>query len=394
MEPGARRTGEAAEFPNCHWQPGCLCLEPAYPACPGFPIAGTRWPPMTYSKVMRPASAPEAADHGVPAEDGPPFDLLVVGAGPNGLATAMEAVKAGLRTVVVDKGCLVNSIFHFPAHMVFFTTSESLEIGGVPFPCANPKPTRAEGLEYYRKAAAFYGLDVRQYRSVRRIEGAEGDFAVHTRDGFGQQKLFRTRNVVLATGYFDLPNRLEIPGGDLAKICHYYSDAHLYAGLDVVVVGGKNSAAIAALELWRHGARVTLVHRGPRLHEHVKYWIKPDLENRIEAGEIAALFSSRLVEIDPYTVEVATPEGRRTLKNDFVLAMTGYHPNFAFLESAGVKFEGPERRPALDPETLETNVPGIYLAGVLVGGAKTNEIFIENGRFHGQKIVAGIKAKV
>jgi len=321
------------------------------------------------------------------------LDLLVVGAGPNGLAVAMEAVKAGLKTVVVDKGCLTNSIFHFPSHMVFFTTSESLEIGGVPFPCANPKPTRVEALEYYRKAAAFYGLDVRQYHRVERVEGVEGNFTVHTADRFGRQLAFRSKRIVLATGYFDLPNKLEIPGGELSKVHHYYNDPHPYAGLDVVVVGGKNSAAIAALELWRHGARVTLVHRGPGLHDHVKYWIKPDLENRIKAGEITGLFNARLVEIGPYAVELETPEGRRTLANDFVLALTGYHPDFGFLESLGIHFEGPEHRPAYNPETYETNIPGMYLAGVLVGGAMTNEVFIENGRFHGAQIVAGIQAK-
>lgn len=343
--------------------------------------------PMSYSRAMSTVSAPSQVD------DGTLFDLLVVGAGPNGLAAAMEATKAGLKTVVVEKGCLVNAIFHFPAHMVFFTTSESLEIGGVPFPCAHPKPTRAEGLEYYRKAAAFYGLDVRLYRRVERIEGAEGNFTVHTADRFGHLQSFHARRIVLATGYFGLPNRLEISGSELSKVRHYYDDPHPYAGLDVVVVGGKNSAAIAALELWRHGARVTLVHRGTGLHDHVKYWIKPDLENRIKAREIAALFEARLTAIAPDSVIVETPAGRQTLPNDFVLAMTGYHPDFSFLESLGVRFEGQDRHPVMHPETLETNVPGIYLAGVLVAGAKTNEVFIENGRFHGAKIVAGILAK-
>jgi thioredoxin reductase (NADPH) len=336
---------------------------------------------------MRPANVPGQA------EAGTLLDLLVIGAGPNGLASAIDATRAGLKTVVVDKGCLANSIFHFPSHMVFFTTSESLEIGGVPFPCANPKPTRMEALEYYRKAATYAGLDVRQYRHVERVEGAEGNFVVHARDRFGLEERFHTKRIALATGYFGLPNKMEIPGAELSKMHHYYNDPHPYAGLDVIVVGGKNSAAIAALELWRHGARVTLVHRGAGLHEHVKYWIKPDLENRIKAGDIQALFGSRLVEVGPYSVEVATPEGQQTLKNDFVLAMTGYHPDFAFLESLGLRFEGPDKRPVMHPETLESNVAGIYLAGVLVGGAKTNEVFIENGRFHGQRIVAGIQAK-
>ena len=324
-------------------------------------------------------------------ESGTLFDLLVVGAGPNGLATAMEATQAGLSTVVVDKGCIVNSIFHFPSHMVFFTTSESLEIGGVPFPCPNPKPTRVEGLEYYRKAAAFHSIDVRQYHRVDRIEGSVGNFSVHMVDRFGTPLVLAAKNIALATGYFDLPNKLPVAGGELSKVHHYYNDPHPYAGLDVVVVGGKNSAAIATLELWRHGARVTLVHRGPALHNHVKYWIKPDLENRIKAGDIPALFSSRVVEVRPYEVVIETPEGQRTLKNDFVVAMTGYNPDFTFLESLGLQFDGPDRRPKMNQETLESNVPGIYLAGVLVGGACTNEVFIENGRFHGEKIVKGIE---
>ena len=318
------------------------------------------------------------------------FDLLVVGAGPTGLACAIEAQKVGLRVVVVDKGCLCNSLFHYPAHMTFFTTPELLEIGGIPFPSPNQKPTRNEALQYYRQVAAYYKLDVRQYQRVERVEGADGGFTVHLKDRFERDGQLRARKLVVATGYYDLPNYLKIPGEELSKVHHYYDDPHPYAGMDVVVIGGKNSAAIAALELWRSGARVTLVHRGPAVHAHVKYWIRPDLENRIKNGEIRALFDARVVEITPDTVVVETAEGRQTLRNDFVFALTGYRPDFAFLEAMGVRFEGEFRLPVCDPETLESNVPGIHLAGVIVAGSKTNEIFIENGRFHGVQIAKAL----
>ena len=321
------------------------------------------------------------------------FDLLVVGAGPTGLACAIEAQKAGLRSVVVDKGCLCNSLFHYPAHMTFFTTPELLEIGGIPFPSPNAKPTRNEALQYYRLVAAYYRLDVRQYHRVEGVTGADGAFTVHTEDRFGRPGAIQTRKLALSTGYYDLPNFMGIPGEKLSKVHHYYVDPHPYFETDTVVIGGKNSAAIAALELWRSGARVTLVYRGPGIPPHVKYWIKPDLENRIKNGEIKAYFNSQAVEITPDAVIIETLEGSLTLKNDFVFAMTGYHPDFDFLEGLGVRFEGPDRLPVCDAETLESNVPGIYLAGVIVAGSRTNEIFIENGRFHGRQIAAALASK-
>jgi len=322
------------------------------------------------------------------------FDLLVVGAGPTGLATAIEAKKAGFRVVLVDKGCVCNSIFHYPAHMAFFTTSELLEIGGIPFPSPNAKPTRNEALEYYRQVAAYYQLEIRQYHRVESVTGADGDFTVHTTDRFGRHGALRARKLTLSIGYYDLPNWMGVPGETLSKVHHYYHDPHPYYGMDVAVIGGKNSAAIAALELWRHGARVTLIYRGEGIQPHVKYWIKPDIENRIRNGEIKAYFRSRVTEIGPDTLAVETPAGPETLANNFVFAMTGYHPDFTFLERIGVRFEGPDRLPVCNPETLESNVPGIYLAGVIVAGSRTNEIFIENGRFHGRQIAVSLLAKL
>jgi thioredoxin reductase (NADPH) len=318
------------------------------------------------------------------------FDVLVIGAGPTGLSCAIETQRAGLRTVLVDKGCVCNSLFHYPSHMTFFTTAELLEIGDIPFPSPHAKPGRNEALEYYRHVAAHYRLDIRQYQRVLRVDGADSAFTAHLADRFGRPSALRARKLIVAIGYYDIPIQLNIPGENLSKVHHYYNDPHPYFGMDVLVIGGKNSAAIAALELWRHGARVTLVHRGPEIRPNVKYWIKPDIENRIKNGEIRALFHSRVVEIAPDTVTVETPAGREVLANDFVFAMTGYRPDFTFLESLGVRFEGPDRLPICNPETLESNVPGVYLAGVIVAGSRTDEIFIENGRFHGGQIARAL----
>ena len=319
------------------------------------------------------------------------FDLLIVGAGPTGLACAIEAQKAGFRTILVDKGCICNSLFHYPAHMTFFTTSERLEIGGIPFPSPNAKPTRDEALQYYRLVAAYYKLEIRQYQLVKTVSGSDGNFAVHTEDRFGRPGVLRARKLVISSGYYDLPNYMRIPGEDLSKVHHYYVDPHPYFEMDVAVIGGKNSAAIAALELWRNGAHVTLIYRGPGVTPNVKYWIKPDIENRIKDGEIKAYFNTDVVEITPDAILLETPDGPATLHNDFVFAMTGYHPDFTFLERMGVRFEGPDKLPACNPKTLESNVKGIYLAGVIVAGSRTSEIFIENGRFHGLQIADALK---
>jgi thioredoxin reductase (NADPH) len=322
-----------------------------------------------------------------------PFDLLVVGAGPTGLACAIEAQKAGFRTVLVDKGCLCNSLFHYPAHMTFFTTSERLEIGGIPFPTPNAKPTRDEALQY-RLVAAHYKLDVRQYLCVKRVSGTDGAFSVHTEDRFGRLGVLEARKLVISSGYYDLPNYMNIPGENLSKVHHYYVDPHPYFETDVAVIGGKNSAAIAALELWRSGARVTLIYRGPAVTPNVKYWIKPDIENRIKDREVKAFFNTNVLEITPDAVLLDTPNGSVSIPNDFVFAMTGYHPDFTFLENLGVLFEGPDKLPRCNPETLESNVPGIYLAGVVVAGARTSEIFIENGRFHGRQIADALASNL
>jgi len=321
-------------------------------------------------------------------------DLLVIGAGPTGLACAIEAQRAGFSALLVDKGCLCNSLFHYPSNMTFFTTPELLEIGDMPFSSPNQKPNRNEALEYYRKVAEHYRLDVRQYENVERVSGSEGDFTVHTTDRIGRAIEHRARRLAIATGYYDLPNYLGIPGEDLCKVRHYYDEPHPFNGMDVVVIGGKNSAAIAALDLWRHGARVTLVHRGAEMHRHVKYWILPDINNRVKNGEIKAYFKSTVTNISEDDVTLSTPAGPVTLPNQFVFALTGYHPDFGFIEQLGVKLDaGNDRCPMCNPLTHESNVPGIYLAGVIIAGERTNEIFIENGRFHGQAIAEALRAK-
>ncbi len=321
-------------------------------------------------------------------------DVLVIGAGPTGLACAIEAQTIGLRVIVLDKGCLVNSLYHYPPGMIFFTTPELLEIGNVPFTTAHQKPTREEALEYYRKVTDHYKLDIRQYEWVKTVMGEDGNFIITATDRAGRPHDYRTKKVIVSTGYYDLANQLCIPGEDLPKVSHYYGDAHPYYDAEVLVIGGKNSAAIAALDLWRHGARVTLVYRGAQLHHHVKYWVKPDIENRIKANEIEAYFNSTVQEIGIDHVVINTPRGALRLKNDFVLALIGYHPDYDFLRSMGIELSEDQNRPVCDPVSLESNVRGIYVAGVIVAGSRTNEIFIENGRFHGKQIAADLKIKL
>jgi thioredoxin reductase (NADPH) len=314
----------------------------------------------------------------------------VVGAGPTGLACGIELQRRGLRAVLFDKGCVVNSIYHYPTHTVFFTTPELLEIGGLPMTSIREKPTRTEALKYYRRVAEHYRLNIHQYQRVERILGEDNAFEVHTLDRDGGAHVYSARKVVLATGYYDRPNRLNVPGDALEKVNYYYKEPHPYYDMDVAVVGGKNSAAIAALELHWTGARVTLIHRGEGLSDHVKYWIKPNLENRIRSEEIKAYFRSTVLEIQPGSVLVSTPEGEVRLKNDFVFAMIGYHPDIEFLAAHGILFDPETQRPRVNPETLESERKGIYLAGVIVAGMHTNEIFIENGRLHGKQIAEAV----
>jgi thioredoxin reductase (NADPH) len=322
------------------------------------------------------------------------FDVAVVGGGPTGLACGIEIQKRGLKPVLFDKGCVVNSLYNYPTNMVFFTTPELLEIGDIPMTSLYEKPVRGEALKYYRKVADHYKLDIHQYEHIDRIAGDDGAFEIYSTDRHGCPHRYSARKVVLATGYYDRPNMLNVPGEDLGKVIHYYKEPHPYYDHDVVVVGAKNSAAIAALELHWNGARVTLIHRGAEISSSVKYWIKPNIENRIKAGEIKAYFNSSVREIRPDSILIATPEGEKWLKNDFVFAMVGYRPDLEFLGQHGITLEPETQRPYTHTETLESVRPGIYLAGVIVAGMHTNEIFIENGRFHGKKIADDIAAKL
>jgi thioredoxin reductase (NADPH) len=321
-------------------------------------------------------------------------DVVIVGAGPTGLACGIELKIRGLNAILIEKGCVTNSLYHYPTNMLFFTTPELLEIGNIPMTSLNEKPNRAEALKYYRRVADHFKLDIHQYEKVDNIAGRDGAFDVHTTDRLGCHHTYLARKIVLATGYYDVPNLLDIPGEDLPKVIHYYKEAHPYYDQDVAVIGAKNSAAIAALELFWTGARVTLIHRGPEISEKVKYWIRPNIENRIKSGEIKAYFNSKVVKILPDSILVDTPKGEVLVRNDFVFALTGYSPDLQFLDSVGVALDLTTQRPRTDPATLESQTPGIYLAGVIVAGMHTNEIFIENGRFHGRQIADDVAAKL
>jgi bacillithiol disulfide reductase len=318
------------------------------------------------------------------------FDLICIGAGPTGLATAIEAKRAGMRPLVIDKGCLCNSLYHYPVNMVFFTTPELLEIGDLPLTSSAEKPTRTEALKYYRKCVEHYALELRLGERVEKVEGSDGGFQVHTRNAQGAASTHISKKIVVATGYYDLPNVLGVPGEDLPHVSHYYTEPHPYWRQDVVVVGGKNSAAEAALDLYRSGARVTLVHRGAELGSTIKYWVRPDIENRIKAGQVRALFSTSVKRIGPDQVLVSNHSGDHALPAAQVFVLTGYHPDFDFLRSLGISLDAATNKPAMNPQTHESNLPGVFLAGVVIGGNHTSEIFIENGRFHGKQIIAAL----
>lgn len=315
------------------------------------------------------------------------YDVIIIGAGPIGLACGIEAKKAGLRYCIIEKGCLVNSLYHYPLNMTFFSTSERLEIGEVPFISHLPKPNRAEALEYYRRVCTSWDLNVNLYEEVKSIQPSAGHHQITTSRGS-----YETRSVILSLGFYDLPYLLNVPGESLPKVKHYYDEPHPYFGQRVVVVGAANSAVDVALETWRKGAEVTMVIREDTIRESVKYWVKPDIENRIKEDSIKAYFNSEVKSITPTTVEIKTPAGDKTIENDFVLAMTGYQPPFEFMKACGIAFHDDEfHTPVYNEETMETNISSLYLAGVVCGGLKTNKWFIENSRVHAEMIIKHIK---
>nr|WP_294876129.1 YpdA family putative bacillithiol disulfide reductase [uncultured Pedobacter sp.] len=316
-------------------------------------------------------------------------DILIIGAGPIGIACGIEAKKTGLSYVIIEKGCLVNSLYNYPQNMTFFSTSEKLEIGGVPFVSNNPKPTRAEALEYYRRVALKFELNTKLFESVDDVAKQDVGFIVTT-----SKSSYLTRNIIISTGFYDLPNKINIPGEDLPKVAHYYKDPHYYAMQNVIVIGASNSSVDAALETYRKGADVTMVVRDESISKRVKYWVRPDVINRIEEGSIKAYFNSQLVSIAKDTADIRTPEGIITIPNDFVLALTGYQPNFELLRKFGVKLSEDDKcLPEHNSQTMETNEKGIYLAGVVCGGMDTHLWFIENSRDHAIKIISDIKKK-
>ncbi|MFU8812802.1 MAG: YpdA family putative bacillithiol disulfide reductase [Balneolaceae bacterium] len=313
--------------------------------------------------------------------------VIIIGAGPIGIATAISLTQRNIPVTIIERGCLVNSIFHYPTNMTFFSTSERLEIGNIPFISHGPKPTRQEALEYYRRAAEHYSLNIRLYETVKSVTGADGEFTVSTSKGE-----YTARKVVVATGFYGQENKMNIPGEELEKVRHYYDEPHPYAWQNVLVVGGGNSAVDAALETYRKGANVSILVRHPKLKDSVKYWVKPDIENRIKEGSIDGYFNSELLEIREREVDIQTPEGKKTIPNDFVLAMTGYRPHYGLMEALDIQLTDDDiRMPVYDEESLETERKGMYVAGVVCGGLDTSRLFIENTRIHANQIASHIE---
>lgn len=315
------------------------------------------------------------------------FDVVIIGGGPIGLACGLEAKKAGLNYLILEKGTLVNSIYNYPVNMTFFSTSERLEIGKIPFVSNNAKPTRNEALEYYRRVATSSHLNINLFEKVTEVKKTEEYFVIIT-----VKEKYGATNIIVATGFYDIPYLLNVKGEELDKVKHYYKDPHFYAFQKVLVVGAANSAVDAALETWRKGADVTIVIKGNKISDRVKYWVKPDIENRIAEGSIKAHFNSAIAEIRENDVDISTPNGLITIKNDWVLAMTGYQPDLTFLRKLEIQLSQDEIcKPTYLDETYETNIQGIYLAGVICGGMNTHRLFIENSRVHAKKIIRHIK---
>ncbi|QDW21891.1 YpdA family putative bacillithiol disulfide reductase [Flavobacterium sp. KBS0721] len=318
------------------------------------------------------------------------YDLIIVGGGPIGLACAIEAQKKKLRYLIIEKGAIVNSIFNYPLYMTFFSTAERLEIGNIPFNCLAPKPGRQEALEYYRNIHRYFNFSIHLFEKVNTVLKLENKSFKITTD----KSSYEAKNVVIATGFYDIPIEMNVKGEELSKVRHYYKEAHEYAFRNVLVVGANNSSVDAALECWRKGANVTMVIRKNEINNRVKYWVKPDIENRIAEGSIKAYFESNITEILENEVEIATPTGKVTIENDFVLALTGYKPDLTFLEKMGIQLSDDElKTPQYNPETMETNVAGLFLAGVVCGGMQTHKWFIENSRIHANMIVDYITSK-
>ncbi len=318
------------------------------------------------------------------------FDVLIVGAGPIGIACALECKKKGLNYVVFEKGTLTNSLYNYPLNMNFFSTSEKLEIDAIPFISNNPKPNRNEALEYYRRVATSNKLKINLYETILSVEKIGNHFSV-----ISEKNNYKAKNIIVSTGFYDIPKMLDVPGENLSKVMHYYKEAHPFVMQKIIVVGASNSAVDAALEIWRKGGEVTMVVRGPEIGERVKYWVKPDIENRIEEGSIKAYFNSEIEKVTENEVFINTPKGTEILQNDFVIALTGYQPDFKFLKSLGVQFsEDGNYFPQYNPESMESNVEGLYLAGVICGGMETHKWFIENSRIHSKIIAENISKKI